>query len=319
MDVLDATRFVRSSSAALLVWCGCMGDALPTGIHGPVRDAGAVGGNRSPTDAGGDGGTVDGGAGDVDSGGNEGDAGTTNDCTGDVICDNFEQETLGDAPSNWQVVVDPPGVGSVLVDDTHAFSGTRAVRLTTGWPNDPSDPIPHVQMLAGLSLTSNAFFGRMMVWIDPFTSTGNHWNLIEGWGYIPGSVGQTLAEQEMYEYGGVCSPAGTLGAAYLNDTTDCCQPSTEPVPVSRWACVEWQFDGINSQMRFWLDGQAIDSLTVTANGPQCGGTWSAPAFQRVDLGWASAPNGVPVSTMWIDDVGINSERIGCPSSTASTH
>jgi hypothetical protein len=87
--------------------------------------------------------------------------------------------------------------------------------------------------------------------------------------------------------------------------------------MGRWSCVEWHFDGINNQMHFWMDGQAIESMTVID--PQCGGPWQAPAFERVDLGWGSAPAGVAVAEMWIDDVGIDSQRIGCPGRTSATH
>jgi hypothetical protein len=252
----------------------------------------------------------------VDSGMSGLDAGTAGACTGDIVCDDFESSALGTNPADWQTVIDPPAAGTVLVDSTHAFSGVNAVHVTLA----PASSIPHVQILREIALPTNAFFGRMMVWIAPYAREmpSHHWNLIEGWGYMPGAVTHTIYDQGMYEYGGVCSPEGLLGAAYLGPSTDCCQPSTAAVPTSGWSCIEWHFDGIQNEMQFWMDGQAVDSLTVTV--PQCGGPWQAPVFERVDLGFGSgSPNYSTSHEMWIDDVAIDSNRIGCPAPSASTH
>ena len=45
-------------------------------------------------------------------------------------------------------------------------------------------------------------------------------------------------------------------------------------------------------MRFWLDGAAVDSLTVMNAGcglrePADDLQWTAPTFDRLDLGWES--------------------------------
>jgi hypothetical protein len=283
------------------------GDSGVVDVLEPAADSGT-----GPTDAGAG---PDSGVGSVD-GGMGGFDGRAGDCTGDIICDDFEQDSLGATPADWQVVIDPQDAGTVLVDGTHTFSGTKAVHFTLA----PANSIPHVQMLGKISLPTNEFFGRMMVWMAPYVPTPPHWNLIEGWGYMPGSVTHTIYDQGMYEYGGVCSPEGGLGAAYLGPKTDCCQPSDAAVPMSHWACVEWQFDGIKNEYHFWLDGQAIDSLTVTASPTQCGGVWHAPVFERVDLGFGGgSPNYATSHEMWIDDVGIASTRIGCPAPTAGTH
>ncbi len=288
-----------------------------SGVLATAADSAAGGSTEGGADGGmgSSNGGVDGGA----DGGMGLDA-SAGECTGDIICDDFESNSLGAAPANWQVVVDPPDAGTVSVDDTHTFSGARAVHFNLPVASPGAYSTPHVQILGQISPPTNEFFGRIMVWINPSNPTGHHWNLIEGWGYTPGNTSHGLSDQEMYEYGGVCNPNGSLGAAYLNATTDCCQQSNQPVPVSYWACVEWQFDGVNSEYHFWLDGQAIDALTVTASPTQCGGVWNAPAFERVDLGWGSGgPNAAETQDMWIDDVAIDSTRIGCPAPTMGTH
>ena len=50
-------------------------------------------------------------------------------------------------------------------------------------------------------------------------------------------------------------------------STDCWKHASKVViPAGKWSCAEWQFDGPNNTMRFWLDGAAVDSLTVTGTG-----------------------------------------------------
>jgi hypothetical protein len=238
-------------------------------------------------------------------------------CTGSIVCDDFESNSVAAKPATWQVVTDPPGKGTVLVDGTHSFSGSKSVRVGVA----PGGGVTHVQMLKGFTLPTNEFYGRMMVRFTPFAVPSYHWNLIEGWGYMAG-LPKTVPNQGMYEYGGVCSPLGYMGAAYLGPGVDCCNPSNNvPVPMtgslSGWSCMEWHFDGINNEMQFWLDGQPVDSLSVAPSAKVCGNTWHAPVFERLDLGWAG---GVPSNIeMWIDDVGVDSKRIGCPAPTASTH
>ena len=87
-------------------------------------------------------------------------------------------------------------------------------------------------------------------------------------------------------------------------------------PAQSIAGVEWQFDGPNDTMRFWLDGVAVDSMTVQGTGEGCvtppsDQTWKAPAFDTLDLGWESY-QGDSARTLYIDDVVLSTSRVGCP-------
>jgi len=117
----------------------------------------------------------------------------------------------------------------------------------------------------------------------------------------------------MYQYGGGGNPR-TLAAFYLADQVDAMHPTStsqplHALPLQTWTCVEWQFDGVNDELRFWLDGQLLPELTET---PTQGGRWPAPAFERLDLGLYNvrADVNAPVE-MWIDDVALGMQRIGC--------
>jgi hypothetical protein len=69
-------------------------------------------------------------------------------------------------------------------------------------------------------------------------------------------------------------------------------------------------------MRFWLDGAAVDALTVTGTAEGCGNppasyVWTAPTFDRMDFGWESYQQDT-ARTIWIDDVVLSKSMIGCP-------
>ena len=60
--------------------------------------------------------------------------------------------------------------------------------------------------------------------------------------------------------------------------SDCWQHSATQMPEAKWACMEWYFDGATNTQKFWLDGKAIDDLTVVGEGEGCidqgtGGKW----------------------------------------------
>jgi hypothetical protein len=115
-----------------------------------------------------------------------------------------------------------------------------------------------------------------------------------------------------------------LDAFYLKQTNpslDCMQTSHATLPLSRWVCVEWHFDGKANLMQFWIDGQPIDELTVsdpatraTCSVQQNGspGPWLAPVFEKLSLGfWNAAAEGDGPMEMWLDDIGLDVDRVGC--------
>ena len=79
-------------------------------------------------------------------------------------------------------------------------------------------------------------------------------------------------------------------------------PATEA-----WTCLEWHYDGPTDTMELFVDGMPIDEVSVVGQGDGCithdtGDHWFAPTFDTMRLGWQ----------MWIDDVALDDERIGCP-------
>jgi hypothetical protein len=254
-------------------------------------------------------------------------------CASATFCDDFETATAGMAPAApWTV---SQTNATVSVDTARAFRGTQSVKTTT-LPTTGGAPT-YKRGFIGLGsapvipLPEQRVYGRMMFYLESAPSTNVHWTFIDGTGLV---AGQDYSAT--YRYGGqlpVNDPAtnmfkgNQLMANY--DTTDFyATPSRGPntdcyrhanavvVPVGRWACAEWFFDGTNNQMRFWLDGTELTDIQINQTGTGCVAqpatyVWQAPVFSRIDVGWESY-QADEARSIWIDDVVISQQQVGCP-------
>lgn len=318
---------VSPSTATLcllsLLAVACSSDDEPTDTANggstngaPSAGAGGGSGGSGPTDV----------VGEFDMSGNDSAV-----CATATFCDDFEAFAAGVAPSGaWT----PNQVnGTVRVDDGRAFRGAHSVKATTlatsatmqtyksaliGLAQAPVVPVPN-----------QAFYGRMMFFLESAPSASVHWTFIDATGLVPGQ-----AYSATYRYGGQL-PVNEGGAFVGNqlmanyDTTDFYRtpplgPQTDcyqhadgkVVPVGRWACAEWFFDGPNAQMRFWLDGTELTDMGIDQTGEGCVAqpadyTWVAPTFSNIHVGWESY-QADDERSIWIDDVVIGSAKVGCP-------
>jgi len=231
----------------------------------------------------------------------------------------------------------------VIVDGMRRFRGSQAVKATTlatamtgatykraliGLASAPVIPVP-----------GNAFYGRMMFYVESVPETSLHWTFIDATGPIPGQDYSAT-----YRYGGqlpVLDGATFEGSQFMANydtldyyatpkrgpNTDCYQHADgKVVPVGKWSCAEWYFDGQHNQMKFWLDGSEMTAIDIDGKGAGCTGVdakdvpeypWQAPTFSRIDLGWESYATD-DERTIWIDDVVISSTQVGCPELAAAS-
>lgn len=272
--------------------CGCGSSEEPSGGGGPTGDDGAL-------------------------------------CASALFCDDFEEPATGSTPSGaW---TSSPNGGIVTIEADRAFRGKKAIKATTfaSAVIRNSYKEAFASLNAAALLTPNTpFYGRMMYYLEGVPSNV-HWTFIDATGPIAGTDYSAT-----YRYGGqqpVLDGTTFVGSQLMANyetpdyyaapprgpLTDCYQNSDgEVVTVGTWSCAEWFFDGPNMEMRFWLDGREITSLHVTQSGVGCQGQssdylWTAPEFNRIDVGWESYQTDEERS-IWIDDVVISSSKIGCP-------
>jgi len=232
---------------------------------------------------------------------------------GALFCDDFESATLGQPPgSPWRAST---SAGSVAVDATRAFSGSKSVLATA--PNGPNFRRAFIGLGSGSPVFPGAaseMYGRAMLWLEAAPSEV-HWTIIQAQG--PAADGTHDAE---YRYGGQHG-TGRLMANYETNNmvaTDCWDHSQTVIPTGSWACAEWHFKVASNEMQFWLNGSEVQDIHVTDRGEGCGGNalngqWLAPpAFNDLLLGWEQYQAWQGDIRIWVDGVAVSTERLGCP-------
>lgn len=291
------------------------GGSAGSGTSGTGGSGGGTGGSAGANSGGGGSGGANGGT-----GGTGGDAGASDGGTGDggadpeffgdsrctsdlLFCEDFEATSLD--TTRWQIRTsgsDPE------VDDTRAARGLRSAHFAT-MDNGlsllrTSEPFP---------VAGNRYYGRLFAWFDsmPTAPEWAHWT-------IAGS--ETDADDSEIRVGGqydntinrfgVGSDHGPTGNWITLD-----EDPGEPVPVRTWLCVEWLHDGTADVTDFWWDGLPRPSLhtTATDHGGESGTEYRMPDIDSMFVGWwlyqaDTAPDHFDV---WIDEVAIDDERIGC--------
>lgn len=239
-------------------------------------------------------------------------------CETAIFCEDFESYSVGQAPSGaWSTQTNS---GSVSIDDSRQVSGSQSARFITEASSSSKTAYLHLE--EAFPVANNVYYGRMLFWLESAPTESVHWTFIQGGGTVPGESYRAL-----YRYGGQhpIDAGNQLMANYETPdsysgngpASDCWNHAQGVVvPVGRWSCVEWKFDGGANEMRLWLDGVAIDSLTVTGSGEGCvssevGNVWTAPEFEFLDIGWESY-QADETRTLFIDDLVIDDEPIGCP-------
>ena len=247
-------------------------------------------------------------------------------CATALYCDDFESYASPGNPGRmWQTSTAYGGNtnGTVSVDTAHFYSGKNAVHFST--PGNATNEHAFI-MLEGapyFPVPQNTFFGRMMIYVARVPTSTVHWTMVEGQGtMVPGFPNLTEA---VYRYGGQIN-GNLLMSNYDTQPgrlSDCAQRSQVKVPMNKWSCVEWRFDGTNKELDFWLDGAIVPALSVrqkandtgTCQNTSWSGIWEPPIFNRIGIGFQHYQQGA--GELWIDDFAIDTKQVGCPPVSAT--
>jgi len=232
------------------------------------------------------------------------------DCSQALLCDDFEDDPNGQAPAAPWVV--STNQATLAVDTTMAYSGTQSIRITT----DDGDgtyrrAYMSIEGAPVFPLPDNVVWGRMMYHLVEWPAGPVHWTNIQGEGDVP-----EMDFRGLYRYGGMNDGALLANYETQGAATDCWRNSQTAMPQGQWTCLEWHFDGNTDTMELYVDGEIVDDVTVVEMGDGCIGHdtndfWYAPIFDTMRLGWEHY-QATSAREMWIDDVAMDDERIGCP-------
>jgi hypothetical protein len=156
----------------------------------------------------------------------------------------------------------------------------------------------------------NSFYGRVRVRVDAFPRQPDwaHYTLVEATGEGPEIVrplgGQyvPILDETLWGVGADGGPTG--------DWTNWQEsaPSREDV----WQCVEWRMDASDNRVDLWFDGVPQPDLTVSTT--DHGGNdvdFLFPRFDTVKFGWQLYQPNDGAYDLWLDDIALGADRIGC--------
>jgi hypothetical protein len=218
-------------------------------------------------------------------------------CTPDLrLCDDFESYADGMVPGGkWQTLKPPSNGASLVVDSTKAYSGTKAIHVKVAFTGGGTVDIATKAGDPAFAAPTDTMFARFMMFQGTFT--------------VPGEL-----HARILRLGNMNAPSGSNGTGYsfalhsyptpvalqvesMNDL----YVGTRVMPVlGQWVCWEMQFGpGV---VGWWKDGTKVNSPTP--------GGWPTVMQQMLEVGFDTF---TPVTTeFWIDDVAVDTKRIGCP-------
>lgn len=227
-----------------------------------------------------------------------------------VFCEDFEDLPTGGASSlEWGIDSRKAtlAVRSTRVERDGRLRRSRALHVHSV---DNGHAFARVEDLA---LDGRPLFGRMRLKVDAFPVAPDwaHFTLVEATGTgspeIVRPVGGQYAPTNGKTMWGIGSDGGPTG-----DWTN--WRESAPTRAGAWQCVEWRLDPQDNQVQTWFDG--VDSPDLTASTGNHGGNkvpFALPEITTVKIGWQLYQSGTTPKAfdVWIDDLALATERIGC--------
>jgi hypothetical protein len=212
--------------------------------------------------------------------------------TSQAFCQDFESDTLPD----YFFVGDEP-----TIDASRAARGTRSLHIVAAGGFASSV----FQLWEPFPLPRNTFWIRLFVYFAALPTDVGPWTLIRAH-TVPSAA--SYVSLGGYSDGSTNVLMHSLSSPYvaLRD-----MDSSSDIPVGEWLCLEWLNDGAADEARlFWNNVErpslhATPALTSTLDP----GNYSTPEFDFLEIGWGSTRTGP--WEMWLDEIAISSERIGC--------
>lgn len=227
--------------------------------------------------------------------------------SGLAICESFEDAPLGGFPDGWALRESFHWGGtSIGVANDDAARGSKALKIVGG--DNGANFMKYDGDLGDLAADH---YGRIFFKVNtpaPWPSNGVlHGDIVQGEGPSPATgVGSNV------RWGVVENTQQQFQWIYN------VQPYSDTIPEwgdgtdynyswpGAWQCLEWRWSNTEQTGSLWIDGQLIPITVGQAHAPEL------PVFDNLAVGWSnyqSAPG--EGFTVWIDEVALDANRIGC--------
>jgi hypothetical protein len=220
-----------------------------------------------------------------------------------LLCESFEEVADGALPAGWQRAA---GQGTIGVGGARANRGKRALHVVA-----PSGSY-ETYMRRAFSTKEGTFYGRLFFFMTARRTPTNagvvHWNLVEARGSNNnnrarlGGIDNKFAQYFNFNL-------ETQSAAGETGVDDDARPSIE---AGKWHCVEWMFQGgaADQQARLWWNGEERPRIATRSPGV-LKAPHTIPDVNALFVGWAMYQNIDAPYDVWIDDLALDTKRIGC--------
>lgn len=212
--------------------------------------------------------------------------------------DSFERYEVGAAPQGpWSTA----GEGIVRVDTSKSHTGKKSVYFESG-EGFKNRAFIQLEGTPLFPFKYNRISGSYYIWLDEASPDGIHWTMVQAAGTV-----KDQGYKSEVRYGGQHEKRLMANYDTQGKKSDCWQHSVTIMPEKEWVKIGWQFDGANDTMKFWLNDQLIEDLTVVKQGQGCvsnelDGQWTFPVFEELMIGWVDYQTGGGTRQFWIDDV-----------------
>ena len=269
------------------------------------RGGGGAGGGSGGGGAGGRGGSAGGAAGTNGGAG----IGGGSLCTAGryLLCEGFEGVNVGNnTPSGWS------RTGNATVADDQAARGAHALKLTPA-----ADKGYGFYTFGNAESFPAAHWGRVFYRVQtPPPDAFVHASIAAYGGDGPEIGASTFRVVDTVK---MAAPTSTHQFLFnVQITGDREFGKGSPYNWSfdgNWHCVEWFVDGANQAYQFYYEGTEVTQIRIQNGAGNYGSgsneTHLPMMFNDFRVGWTTYQTAPPGFTAWVDEVAIDSQRIGC--------
>lgn len=205
-----------------------------------------------------------------------------------LVCDDFEGAAID--TNTWRIYTF--NNGTLTPDTSKAARGSKSLHVVA--PASGGDAM--VELKTPVALDGQRLWGRMFMFVPGRVEAQlmNHTNIVTATGT------NSIPTVSVYAAWWGLKRIGSL-FYQENPPEDVSGLNVSPnvfVPLDRWFCVEWDFNGVDKQIRIYLDGALIPMSELNGYKPPVS---------------AVLRNGIQYATeeAWFDSVAWSRTRVGC--------